>query len=67
MNTQDAQYVEDVVEPVIDRLGLNDTIQGIAEICRGKAEHLRTNWQDATSARLWDRAASRLEKLSFEI
>ena len=46
----------EVLETMIDSVGLAEVINTLADICFGKAEHLRNNWQDKTTAELWDRA-----------
>lgn len=38
----------------IDKLGLSNTIEAIADICLLKAEHIRENWQDYDTAKVWD-------------
>jgi hypothetical protein len=45
------------LEAMIDKHGLVHVLTGLACVCREKADHLRTNWQDKTSARQWDRDA----------
>ncbi len=44
------------LEHMIDQCGLDEVINTLADICFGKAEHLRSNWQDANTAKLWDLA-----------
>jgi hypothetical protein len=41
------------LEQFIDQHGLAETLEKIAEICSGKAEHIETNWQDRKTARPW--------------
>ena len=52
------------LELAIDKVGLPQVLEHLANICHGKAEHLRENWQDAKAAKLWDKNAAYLEKLS---
>jgi len=49
--------MSDDLERMIDEHGLQAVLDALTDICWGKAEHLRTNWQDAASAKGWDRAA----------
>lgn len=56
-----AQYA---LEEIIDAHGLAWTLQALADMCGDKAEHLRANWQDAASARIWDRAALPIARLA---
>ena len=50
------------IEEMIDRSGLQHVLELIAMICNGKADHLRENWQDARTARVWERAGQTVEK-----
>lgn len=58
---------KDHLESVIDEIGLSALLNEIAEIAREKADHLRSNWQDETSAKLWDKDADRIEKVSAKL
>jgi hypothetical protein len=49
------------LEQLIDRSSLAMVLLVISEICHDKAEHIRTNWQDAPLARLWEFAAHRID------
>ena len=49
------------LEKIIDRRGLQQTLNAIAEICGEKAEHIQSNWQDAPLASCWDRAGRALQ------
>jgi hypothetical protein len=51
----------------VDADGLSATVSTLAKICREKAEHLRTNWQDETAARLWDKDADVLESITSRL
>ena len=48
----------DTLEALIDRWGLYEVTSAIGEIASGKADHLRSNWQDEASAKNWDKAAA---------
>ena len=45
------------LEALIDADDLKSVLETIADICGGKAEHLRANWQDPVAGSNWDRAA----------
>jgi len=45
----------DLLEEIIDRHTLSDVLVMLSNICLAKAEHIRTNWQDAPLARAWER------------
>lgn len=42
--------MNDGLEAMIDKVGLSKVLFLLAEVCDGKAEHLRSNWQDANAA-----------------
>lgn len=44
------------IEQMIDRHGLPSILGALSAICSDKAEHIRTNWQDENTAKLWDSA-----------
>lgn len=50
------------IEELIDSHDLAEVITSIHEICLLKAEHLRSNWQDAKGARVWKKAARTIDK-----
>jgi len=56
-----AQHDCTATEQVIDKIGLRAFLEGVERICREKSEHISTNWQDEALARLWSRAADRIE------
>lgn len=51
----------DALEAMIDKFSLANVVGALALVCLDKAEHLRGNWQDETSAKSWDRASRILE------
>lgn len=64
MASVQVQKDEFALEQMIDRneLSLPYVLDLIEGICRAKAEHLRENWQDETSARTWERKARAIRK-----
>lgn len=48
------------LEQLIDSHGVTHALERVAEICSGKAEHIRSNWQDESLASDWDAAAARI-------
>jgi len=58
------QELIDAIEPLMDASSLSDMLLAIARVCNEKAEHLRCNWQDEISARVWDKAAKRIDEVS---
>jgi hypothetical protein len=52
------------LEALIDADDLRSVVETIADICGEKAEHIRSNWQDAATASVWDRAARRILRVT---
>lgn len=66
------QY-QNLAEEAIDKYGLQQTLQMIAEICWEKAEHIRSTWQDTAPAKwqrwqssvnVWDKASQMVSRLA---
>jgi len=45
------------LEQLIDKHGLRNVLLDLAFICDGKADHVRSNWQDEVTAKTWERAS----------
>ena len=58
------ETLEMALEQILDQSRLSDVLNALAAVCHGKAEHLRSNWQDASTGRAWDRAADRLAEVA---
>lgn len=56
-----------VLESLIDGASLSTVLEDLIAVCRAKAEHLRANWQDESSARVWERDAAVLEKARVKL
>lgn len=52
--------MSEMLEGLVDRWTLTDVLEQLARVCGEKAEHLRSNWQDNESARVWDRMYNRI-------
>lgn len=57
--------LELVIERYIDQhsnpfTGVSNVLDTLVEVCNAKANHLRENWQDPTSAKPWDRCGDRV-------
>lgn len=50
------------LEAMVDASSLGDVLLSLARMCNEKAEHVRCNWQDEATARMWDNAAKLLDK-----
>jgi lysozyme family protein len=56
---------QNALEAFVDKAGgTRDVIESLANIVFEKAEHLRANWQDDRSARVWDRLGRKLNKMA---
>lgn len=51
----------DLLEGMVDQYGLANVLRMLGQIAGEKAEHIATNWQDASLAKKWDRAARLLD------
>lgn len=51
--TQDER---ETLERMIDAAGLGSVLEALSEVCDEKAEHIRVNWQDSSTARAWAEA-----------
>jgi hypothetical protein len=52
------------LETMVDQAGLESVVEALASICREKADHLRTNWQDKLTAKACEHDAKLLDKLA---
>ena len=50
----------EALEVLVDTHGLAEVLAALSDVCMGKAEHLRANWQDAKAAKEYDRLSARL-------
>jgi hypothetical protein len=41
------------LEAMVDKVGINNVLYALAHICNAKSEHMATNWQDTTGAKVW--------------
>ena len=59
----DNQVLKEQLEKMVDEAGFLTVVSALQDICFEKAEHLRSNWQDETSARFWEADGKRLNKI----
>ena len=57
----------DELEEMVDTIGLAKVLDMLSDIAYEKAEHIRANWQDASTARVWQRAGNRVYKSQMEV
>lgn len=53
------------LEALIDSHGLSAIVDAVARVCVLKAEHVETNWQDESLAKLWRKAARRISQTAM--
>ncbi len=69
MNRTEAFYRElsqverDQLEALVDAASLSDVVEALGRIAAEKAEHIRTTWQDTYTARPWQKASDRLDRI----
>lgn len=59
--------ITDTLESIVDQFGMVITLNLLAKICEGKADHIRENWQDEGLATRWQRRADLIERLAAKI
>jgi hypothetical protein len=57
----------ETLEKLIDAASLSCVMEDLIAICHAKADHLRSNWQDESTARVWERDAATLEKARVKL
>lgn len=57
----------DLLEQIIDESNLNELVKHLGRICYEKADHVRTNWQDESLAKAWERNGSMLGTLEAKL
>ena len=57
-----AREIEAQLEAAIDSESLQFVLSTLRDVCYAKGEHLRSNWQDAHTARAWERAGRFLDQ-----
>jgi hypothetical protein len=55
------------LEALVDKYSLAQIVDALAEVAFAKAEHLQANWQDKSTAKVWERAGSRLRNAGANI
>lgn len=55
------------VEMLVDQFGLASVLTMLSEICADKADHLRCNWQDDSTAKVWAKDSLVIDKLTHKV
>lgn len=53
-----------MLEVIIDKIGLGNTLATLSTVCHEKAEHIESNWQDPTLAKQWTKAGQFLNTIT---
>jgi len=56
-----------ILENLIDSESLLHVLTGLELICLEKADHIRANWQDKTTAKTWDKDAKTIQSILTKI
>jgi hypothetical protein len=70
MSARDFQLnveMRDALEAMIDKTSLVAVVEALRDIADEKSSHIVANWQDAKTAKPWERAAGRLDTLAANI
>ena len=59
----DSDAAKRTLEAMIDTHSIGSLIDWLADVCGEKAEHVRSNWQDAALADAWEGVARELDGL----
>lgn len=60
------QQLQDALEPLLDQSDMSSLLLALGRVCNEKAEHIRINWQDKLTSAVWDRMATKLDKLAVD-
>jgi hypothetical protein len=54
----------DILECMVDKYSMASILSALSNICCDKVEHIATNWQDASLAKVWAKRANVIEKVN---
>lgn len=60
---QKSLALSEELEALIDLLGLESVLSSIASICLEKADHIESNWQDASLSKCWETASGKISRV----
>ncbi len=55
------------LEEMIDKAGVRNVLYAVAHICFAKAEHIRANWQDKTTAGVWNLQGNMIDSFAGKL
>lgn len=53
------------LESILDRSSPQAMMNALAEVCFEKADHVRSNWQDESLAKVWERCGSMIDRVKL--
>jgi hypothetical protein len=56
--------LQNALEALVDQHSMTDVLDALAMVAFAKAEHLKSNWQDAQTAKVWEGIAGKIAKLA---
>jgi hypothetical protein len=59
--------IDEDLEAFIDEYTLAEVLEKLANICREKADHIRTSYSDKTLAQTWDDDAKLIDKTASKV
>jgi len=54
----------ELLEQLLDKESVQAVCEDLAHVCREKADHVATNWQDKELAKLWEQSAMRFDDMA---
>jgi hypothetical protein len=63
MSENSFQELADELESMIDGSSLATVLEALSQVFFEKVEHLRSNWQDETAAKCWDKAGRAIDRI----
>lgn len=64
LTAKTVEQLQEELEKLVDAWNLATILEALASVCADKAEHLRVNWQDPTSARQWEATQMDLDRVA---
>lgn len=58
-----AQDLQNEIETLIDKHGVGNLLNSMANVCFEKAIHIRENWQDVSLAKDWDKNGQKIARI----
>jgi hypothetical protein len=53
------------LEKLVDKHGVENVVEMLADICWGKVDHIQVNWQDEVLAKYWRKCAREIARIDL--